>query len=71
MNDMPKKDKIAGDAEQFVRSVLEESFGQKEQKDRALLAEQVSLASAPKQGRRWTVLKNCGPPPLPVARKIR
>jgi flagellar motor switch protein FliG len=43
MNEMTKKDRIVGGAEEFVRSVLEESFGQKASKKTVRsLAEQVS-----------------------------
>jgi hypothetical protein len=43
MNDMTKKDRIVGGAEEFVRSVLEESFGQKASKKTVRsIAEQVS-----------------------------
>lgn len=52
MNEMPKKDKIAGDAEQFVRSVLEESFGQKANKRTVRsLAEQVSRSLPPRRNK--------------------
>ncbi len=54
MNKMTEKAKIVSDAEQFVRSVLEESFGQKTSKKTVkAIAEQVSRSipsGRPKEG---------------------